>query len=452
MRLYIGGQLAKLVGVWMLFIAQDWLVLDLTDNSGTALGLVTALQFTPVLLLTLYGGKLADRFDKQKMLVICNAVFAVLAFGLGVLVASHLVVLWHVFAFAAGAGVIQAIETPTRQAFWSELVGADLLPNALSLGSATFNVARLVGPAIAGVGIAWLGTGAVILVTAAMSVGAVVLQMLMRSADLHREPPGRVASRDARVIDGLAYVWHRADLVMVMTLVLVLGMLAFNFQLTLAVLAKTVFHTGPESFGLLTSALATGALGGALIAAMRRNRPSVYAVLVAAILFAAFETVLGLAPTLWFAMVLAVPTGFFMIYFAQAANQRIQLGVDPLFRGRVMALHVLLFFGTTPIGAPIIGWTAEHLGARAAIWLGGLVSLAAALIVGLVQLRRSRATVLVHLRPRPHVHVTEPGRDGSPAVDVRMPTLRTTGWSEAESAVKPSQLETGLETGTAAVR
>jgi MFS family permease len=339
-------------------------------------------------------------------------------------VASGRVELWHVFAFAAGVGVISALETPTRQAFWSELVGPELLPNALSLGSASFNVARLIGPAVAGVGIALLGTGAVILVTAAMAVAAVALQLLIRSADLHRAPPGGVSARDARVIDGLAYVWRRADLVMVMTLVLVLGLLAFNFQLTLAVLSKTVFHTGAESFGLLTSALATGALGGALIAAMRRARPSVYAVLAAAILFAAFETLLGLAPTFWLAVLLAIPTGFFMIYFAQSANQRVQLSVDPLFRGRVMALHVLLFFGTTPIGAPLVGWTAEHIGARQSIWLGGLASLAAALTVGLVQVRRSRATVLVHLRPRPHVHVTEPGRDGAPGVDLRMPALR----------------------------
>ena len=150
-----------------------------------------------------------------------------------------------------------------------------------------------------------------------------------------------------------------------------------------------------------------------------------YAVLAAAILFAAFETLLGLAPTFWLAVLLAVPTGFFMIYFAQAANQRVQLGVDPLFRGRVMALYVLLFFGTTPIGAPLIGWTRRAVSApRQSIWLGGLASLAAALVVGLVQVRRSRATVLVHLRPRPHVHVTEPGRDGAPGVDLRMPELR----------------------------
>jgi MFS family permease len=424
MRLYLIGQLLKLVGVWMLFIAQDWLVLDLTDDSGTALGLVTALQFTPVLLLTLYGGKLADRYDKRKLLIVANAVFVVLALGLGILVAADLVVLWHVFAFSAGAGVIQAIETPTRQAFWSELVGPELLPNALSLGSASFNVARLIGPAIAGVGIYWLGTGTVILATAVMAVAPVVLAVRIRPADLHRPEPGGITSRDTRILDGLRYVWHRPDLVLVMSLVLVLGLMAFNFQLTLAMLAKTVFRTGADSFGLLTSALATGALAGALVAAMRRSRPAVYVVLLSAIMFAALETLLGLAPTFWLAMLLAVPTGFFMIYFAQAANQRIQLGVDPLFRGRVMALHVLLFFGTTPVGAPLIGWIAEHFGARAAIWSGGLASLVAALIVGAVQIRRSRATVLVHLRPHPHLHVTEPGDADEPALELRMPELR----------------------------
>jgi predicted MFS family arabinose efflux permease len=382
------------------------------------------LQFTPVLLLTLYGGKLADRLDKQKLLIASNGVFAVLALGLGVLVASHAALLWHVFAFAFASGVVQAIETPTRQAFWSELVGPELLPNALSLGSATFNVARLVGPAIAGVAIAWWGTGVVILVTAVMCVAPVVLQLRIRPADLHRAEPGTVAARDARIIDGLRYVGGRPDLILVMTLVMVLGLAAFNFQLTLAVLSKTVFHTGARSFGLLTSGLAAGALVGALAAGLRRNRPSVYAVLVAAILFAAFESLLGIAPTFWTAVALTVPTGFFMIYFAQAANQRIQLGVDPAFRGRVMALHVLLFFGTTPVGAPLVGWVAEHYGARTSIWLGGLVSLAAALAVGVVQMRRSRARVLVHLRPRPHLHVTEPGGDGVPPVELRMPELR----------------------------
>jgi MFS family permease len=420
-RLYATGQIIKLTGVWMLFIAQDWLVLELSGDSATALGLIMALQFTPVLLLTLYGGQLADRYDKRKLLIAANGVFAVLAFGLGMLVATGLVELWQVFAFAGACGVVQAIETPVRQAFWSELVPIDLLPNALSLGSATFNSARLVGPALAGLGIAAFGTGTVLLITSVMSVAPVVLAVQMRPAELYRADPAAIAARDARILDGLRYVWRRADLVLVMALVLVLGMLGFNFQLTLAVLAKTVFHTGAELFGLLTSALAVGALGGALAGAVRRGRPSVYAVLLAAVLFASFETVLGFAPSFWLAVLLAVPTGFFMIYFAQAANQRVQLSVDALFRGRVMSLHVLVFFGTTPLGAPLIGWVAEQFGPRAAIWAGGLASLVAALTIGLVQVRRTRARVRLHLRPRPHVHVREAAPDGGPAVELRMP-------------------------------
>jgi MFS family permease len=399
-RLYAIGQIIKLTGVWMLYIAQDWLVLELSGNRATALGVATALQFAPVLLLTLYGGRLADRHDKRRLLMLANGIFAALAAGLAILVLTHVVQLWLVYVFAAGSGLTQAIENPARQAFWSELVVPELLPNALSLGSATFNSARLVGPAIAGVGIATFGTGTVMSVTALMAVAPVVLVARMRPAELHRtEAP----SVDARIVDGLRYVWRRTDLVQVMILVTVVGMLGFNFQLTLAVLAKTVFHTSAAAFGVLSSALAVGALGGSLTGALRRSRPSVYLVLGTAVAFSALEIVLAAAPSLWLAVVGAVPTGFFMIFFAQAANQRVQLGVDALFRGRVMALHVLLFLGTTPLGAPVVGWLAEHYGPRAAIALGGLSSLVAALAIGLVQVRRARAT----LRLRPHIHICE---------------------------------------------
>jgi MFS family permease len=406
-RLYTIGQLIKLIGVWMLFIAQDWLVLDLSRDSATALGVTASLQFLPVLLLSLHGGQLADRYDKRKLLIVANAVFAVLGLALGALVASGAVRLWHVLAFAAAAGVVTAVETPTRQAFWSELVGTDLLPNALSLGSATFNTARIVGPALAGVGIAAFGTGPVILLTGVMCLAQVVLAARIRAADLYRPDPKTLPARETRILDGLRYVWRRADLVLVMVLVLIAGMFGFNFQLTLAVLAKTEFHTGARSFGLLTTALALGALAGALAGAVRRSRPSVYAVLGAAVAFAGFETVLAAAPVFWAAAMLAVPTGFFMIYFAQAANQRVQLGVDALFRGRVMALYILVFLGTTPLGAPIIGWVSELFGPRAGIAAGGLVSLLAAVVVGAVQMRRTDARVHLHLRPHPRVHVKE---------------------------------------------
>ncbi|GIJ44433.1 MFS transporter [Virgisporangium aliadipatigenens] len=423
-RLFITGQIVKLVGVWMLFVTQDWLVLELSGDSATALGLVTALQFAPVLLLTLYGGKLADRYDKRHVIMLANVFFAACSLSLGLLVAFGAVRLWHVFLFAALIGCVSAIENPTRQAFWSELVGPELMPNALSLGSATFNLARLVGPAVAGVLIASLGSGTVVLITAAMAVVAVVLQLRLRADELYRDFDRAPAKADTSIKGGLRYVQRRPDLMLIMALVLVIGMLGFNFQLTLAVLAKTVFRTGAEAFGVLTSALACGALGGALASTVRRGRPTVYVVLAAATAFATLETLLGLAPTFWLAITLALPTGFFMIYFMQAANQRIQLGVDPLFRGRVMALHVLVFFGTTPLGAPLVGWVSEEFGPRVGIWSGGLGSLVAALAIALIQVRRSKARVRVHLRPSPHVHLAEPASAEGPALELRVPTLR----------------------------
>jgi MFS family permease len=390
-RLFATGQLIKLIGVWMLFIAQDWLVLELSGDSATALGLVTALQFTPVLLLTLYGGQLADRYDKRRLLITANAVFAVLALALGALVTAGAGRLWQVFAFAAGAGVVTAIETPVRQSFWSELVPTELLPNAVSLGSAAFNTARVVGPALAGLGIAWFGSGPIFLITAVLCVAPLISAIRIRPAELYRTQPSRVPAREARILDGLRYVRQRTDLVLVLVLVLVVGMMGFNFQLTLAVLAKTVFRTGAESFGLLSTALAVGALGGALAGAVRRRRPSMYAVIGAAIAFGAFEAVLGAAPGYWSAVAILVPTGFFMIFFIQAANQRVQLRTDARLRGRVMALWVLVFFGTTPLGAPLIGWLAEQFGPRTGIWVGGLASLIVAVLVAVVQLRAAPA-------------------------------------------------------------
>jgi MFS family permease len=422
-RLFSTGQLVKLIGVWMQFTAQDWLVLQLSHQRATALGTVTALQFLPVLLLTLYGGKLADRYDKRKLLIMVNAAFAVVAGVLGVLVATGVVQLWHVFAVAAVTGVINAIETPVRQSFVSELVGRELLPNALALSAATFNSARIIGPAVAGVAIAWIGIGPVFLANAVMCVGPLISAIRMRPSELYRAELVPVASRDARIVDGLRYTWHRPDLVVPMVLVLIVAMMGFNFPVTLAVVATTVFHAGPQTFGLLSTALAIGALGGALAGSGRRGRPSVYIVLVAAMLFGVLETLVAFAPTYLVAVALLVPTGFFMIYFAQAANQRVQLGTDAEFRGRVVALYVLVFLGTTPFGALIIGWAADQFGPRSGMLIGGVASMLAGLVMTIVQVRRADAEIGVHLRPRPHVHVREPAADGA-VIDFRVPAIR----------------------------
>jgi MFS family permease len=408
-RLFATGQLIKLIGVWMMFIAQDWLVLELSDNSATALGVVTALQFTPVLLLTLLSGRLADRYDKRLLLFVANAFWTVLALGMSLLVITGLVQLWHVFAFAALLGVANAVETPVRQAFVSELVGMPLLPNALSLNAAVFNSARIVGPAVAGLAIAAFDVGPVFLVTAFSSIAPLVNVVRMRPAELHRKDLPPVGQRDqAKVVDGLRYVWRRADLLLPMALMSVVGMSLFNFQLTLAALAKTVFNTGAASFGLFSTALACGALTGALAGTGRRSRPSVWLVLGAAIGCASFGTLVGLAGAYWLVVALLLPTGFFMVFFAQAANQRVQLGVDAAFRGRVMALWVLVFLGTNPVGAPLIGWVAERFGAGASIWIGGLISLAAALLALTWQLRRSGARLRMRVLPMPRFYVVSP--------------------------------------------
>ena len=412
-RLFATGQLVKLVGVWMMFTAQDWLVLDLSHNSPGALGVVSALQFLPVLFLTLWGGKLADRYDKRRLLIMANAAFAGTAIVFAVLVASGVVALWHVFLFAGLLGITNAVETPVRQAFVSELVELPLLPNALALSAATFNTARIGGPALAGVALALFHTGPVFLIATVLAIAPVVSYSRMSPADLNRSTPQ--AKKDARILDGLGYVWKRGDLLLPICLMAVVGMIGFNFPVTLAALAKINYHAGPSSFGLLTTSLAVGALGGALAGSARRARPGVYVVLGAALAFGVLEFAVGFAPTFLVAALLLVPTGFFSIFLAQAANHRVQMGVDGEYRGRVMSLYVLVFLGTTPIGATLAGWLGERYGVPSSIWAAGVISFAAAVVALVWQLRASGDRLSVRLSPRPHLVVTR--RPAPPATD-----------------------------------
>ncbi|MEU9379289.1 MFS transporter [Streptomyces sp. NPDC048255] len=374
-RLFVFGQLLSVTCTWMMVIAQDWLVLELSGNSGTALGTVTAMQFTPVLLLTLYGGRLADRYDKRRILILANLTLGVLALALGLWVVLGTVQLWHIWLFALALGTVNSVEAPTRISFVSEMVGSELLPNASAMSAAYFNVARVVGPAVAGLLIARLDVGPVVLINALSYLATVVSVVLMRPAELHR-PTAR--PRKARVVDGLRYIGRRPDLVLPMALVGVLGLVGFNFQLTLPLLAKTEFHTDSTAFGLLSSSLAAGSLLAAFATTARRGRPTALVVAGSALAFGALEAVTGLAPTLPVACLLLALTGFAMMYFAQASNHRIQLGSDPQYRGRVMALYTLIFQGSTPLGAVLTGWLSEHWGVRWVLYGGGLISLTAA--------------------------------------------------------------------------
>jgi MFS family permease len=419
-RLFSIGQLVKLVGVWMMFTAQDWLVLTLSNNSPGALGIVTALQFLPVLLLTLWAGKLADRFDKRKLLISANAAFAGTAILFAILVASGVVVLWHVFLFASLLGIANAIETPVRQSFVSELVELPLLPNALALSAATFNTARIGGPALAGVALALLDTGPVFLIATALAVAPIFSYMAMRPQELHRSM-SRPSADDTRIADGLRYVWKRHDLLLPIALMAAVGMIGFNFPVTLAALAKINFHAGPSSFGLLTTALAVGALGGALAGSGRRSRPGVYVVLGAALAFAVFEVAVGFAPNFIVAMILLVPTGFFSIYLAQAANHRVQMGLHSAYRGRVMALYVLVFLGTTPIGASLAGWLGEHFGVPSSIWAAGVFCLVAAVAALVWQLRTSGDRLSLRGGSRPGLTLVRTTPDENEEIDEPAP-------------------------------
>ena len=403
-RLLAGGQVVSLSGTWAQRVAQDWLVLELSGNSGVALGVTTGLQFLPVLLFGLYGGVLADRYDKRRLLLGAQAAMGLLALLLAVLDLSGAVQLWHVYGLAFALGLASVVDTPVRQAFISEVVRAEDLANAVSLSSATFNSARIVGPALGGLLIAAAGTGWVFLANAVSYAAVLATLSLMRTSELH--PGRRVARAPGQTREGLAYVRSRPDLLAPIALVGVVGMFGLNFQITLALVAKETFGRGAGSYALLTSCLAVGSLLGALLSARRSGLPRQRRLFAAAAAFGLMEVGVGLAPSYELMAVLLVPTGLAVLTFTTTAKTSLQLRVDPQVRGRVMALYVLVFLGGTPLGAPVVGALAEAYGPRAAIVAGGLVVVLAALLAALWLGRQRSLRVSAHvLRRRPHLHV-----------------------------------------------
>lgn len=380
-RLYASGQLISLTGTWMQRVAQDWLVLTLT-NSGTALGLVTALQFAPSLLLSLWGGVLADRSDKRRLLLMTQTGLALVALALGLLDVGGVVQYWHVLVLAFALGVISAVDTPVRQSFVVEMVGRDDLVNAVAINSTIFNLGRVVGPAVAGVMITAVGTGWAFIGNAASSIAVLTGLVLMRTSELHPSPP--LARARGQLREGLRYVRGRADLVVTMILVFVVGTFGLNFQITTALIAKQVFHRSATGYGLLSTALAVGACAGAVLATRRVVRPTQLFLIGATIAFAVLEIAVGSMPGFDTTAIMLVPTGLIMLTFTTAANSSVQLGVEPTMRGRVMALYMMCFMGGTPFGAPAIGWVAETFGPRWGLLGGGMICLIAALAIAVV--------------------------------------------------------------------
>ncbi|MEG3627412.1 MFS transporter [Streptomyces poriticola] len=382
-RLFFLGQVVSNIGTWMQRIAQDWLVLSLTGSSA-AVGFTMALQFLPMLLLGLYGGVLVDRLPKRPTLLVTQSAMALSALFLAVLTLTDQVQVWHVYLASLAMGLATVVDNPARQSFVSELVRRDQLQNAVSLNSANFQSARLVGPAVAGLMITGMGTGWAFLFNGLSFVAPLAGLLLMRTRDLHaveRAPRGKGQLRE-----GLRYVAGRPELMGTLALVGFIGTFGFNFPVFLTAFADDVFHAGAGEYSLFNTLMAAGSLAGALLAA-RRGTARLRVLIAAALGFGLLEIIASTAPHLWLFALLMVPIGVFSMTVNVTANTSIQMSTEPAMRGRVMALYMMVFLGGAPVGAPVVGWLTDTYGARIGFAVGGSVAATAAVVTALVLTR-----------------------------------------------------------------
>ncbi|WP_322746834.1 MFS transporter [Streptomyces tauricus] len=382
-RLFFTGQVVSNTGTWMQRIAQDWLVLSLTGSSA-AVGFTTALQFLPMLLFGLYGGVLVDRLPKRPTLLVTQTAMGLTGIALAFLTLSGHVQVWHVYVAAFVVGLATVIDNPARQSFVAEMVGPGQLQNAVSLNSANFQSARLIGPAVAGLLITGVGTGWAFLLNGLSFVAPIAGLLLMRSSELNqveRTPRGKGQLRE-----GLHYVAGRPELLWPIILVGFIGTFGFNFPVWLSAYADDVFHGGAGAYSLFNTLMAVGSVAGALLAA-RRGTARLRVLIAAAVAFGVLEIVASLAPSYWLFAALMVPIGMAGLTVNVTANTAVQMGTDPAMRGRVMALFMMVFMGGTPLGAPVVGWITDAYGPRVGFAMGGVVSALAAATVGLALAR-----------------------------------------------------------------
>jgi len=394
-RLYFIGQVISVSGTWMQTVAQAYLILFLLHGTGVDVAIATSLQFLPLLLLGPFGGLIADRLDKRKVLYATQGTAGVLALVLGVLVATNSVNLWEVYVLAAGLGFVNLFDNPARQTFVSEMVGMELLPNAVSLNSVLMNSARVIGPAIGGVLILTVGVATCFFLNAVSFAAVIVALAMMRASELIRRP-GVVRAR-GQVREGLRYVWTTPDLRVPLVSMAVVGVFAFNFTVTLALLAKFTFHGGAGLYSWFLVAMGAGAVVGGLATAFR-SRPSTRVLAFIGLAFGGAILAVAFAPTEAWALVLLVPMGAASISFVATNNATLQLRADPTMRGRVMSLNAIAFLGSTPIGAPLLGYISDVTTPRVALTVGGVATLLASipLIVLGVRQRRDGTEGLVH--------------------------------------------------------
>jgi MFS family permease len=387
-RLFFTGQVISVSGTWMQTVAQTYLILFPLHGTGLDVAVATSLQFLPLLLLGPFGGLIADRLDKRKVLYATQGTAGILALVFGVLVVTHSVSICEVFVLAAGLGFVNLFDNPARQTFVSEMVGLDLLPNAVSLNSVLMNSARVIGPAIGGVLILTLGVATCFFLNAVSYAAVIVALAMMRAAELIRRPG--VGRAKGQVREGLRYVWATPDLKVPLLAMAMVGVFAFNFTVTLPLLAKFTFHGGAGLYSLLLAAMGAGAVLGGLATAFR-SRPSTRLLAYIGLVFGAAILAVALAPTQGWAIALLVPMGAASIAFVATNNATLQLRADPAMRGRVMSLNAIAFLGSTPIGAPLLGYLSDATSPRLALAVGGVATLAACIPLFVLGARQRRS-------------------------------------------------------------
>ncbi|MEU3656884.1 MFS transporter [Streptomyces sp. NPDC032161] len=399
-RLFATGAVISNTGTWMSRITQDWLVLSLT-GSAAAVGITTALQFLPMLLFGLYGGVIADRVPKRKLLLASQAALGLCGIALAALTLSGVVQVWHVYLIAFLLGMVTVVDNPARQSFVSEMVGPDQLRNAVSLNSANFQSARLIGPAVAGALITTVGSGWAFLLNGLSFAAPLVGLLMMRPHELHK--PTVVPRAKGQLREGLRYVSGRPELIWPIVLIGFVGTFGFNFPIWLTAFADEIFHGGAGMYSFFNILMAAGSLVGALLAA-RRGSSRLRMLVAAGTAFGLLEIVASLSPSVWLFALLLVPIGMIGLTTNISANTSVQMAADPEMRGRVMSLYMMVFAGGTPVGAPIVGWISDVYGVRTGMAVGGALSLVAALGVGFMLTRVGGLRIRVDLRPgRPHL-------------------------------------------------
>jgi MFS family permease len=377
-RVWAAGALVSNVGTWMQRTAQDWLVLaELTHKNATALGIVMALQFGPHALMLPLSGLSADYFDRRKLLMLTQAALGLLALGLGILTISGAVRLWHVYLFAFLLGSVSAFDSAARQTFVAELVGEEDLSNAVGLNSTSFNAARMIGPAVAGVLITAVGSGWLFVINAASFVAVLCSLFFLRVDQLHR---GVKTNRGrGGLADGFRYVWRRPDIKAILVMLFLIGTFGINFPIFISTMAVGVFHAGASQFGLLTSMMAIGSVAGALLSA-RREKPGMSVIVAAAAIFGFGFCIAAAMPSYGLFGCALVIIGLSAQTFTTTANSTIQLSTEPEMRGRVIALFLAIAVGATPIGAPFVGWVADTFGPRWALGVGAASGFGAVIV------------------------------------------------------------------------